>query len=177
MSQSSAVRVFVLLIVTVLVGAANAAAQDVTAPGATTSNVEIMKAVGPIAVAKADAVDATDNPCTTAAGFVDMPGMSVTFKFGGTASSPVIVLFQGEWIPNVDRALIRLVIDNVVQSGPGDGASPFAPHEGTIVATNGFNFISDSLAPKVAHTAKIQWSSVGGGAVCVDERSLIVLHK
>ena len=38
-------------------------------------------------------------------------------------------MFQGEWIPNTGRALLRLLVDNVVVSGPGDAASPFAATE------------------------------------------------
>ena len=52
-------------------------------------------------------------------------------------------MFQGEWIPNTGRALLRLLIDGVIQTGPGDNASPFAAHEGTQDATNGFNFITN----------------------------------
>src|SRR5262245_47294193 len=60
-----------------------------------------------------DAVDATDNPCTSSTTFVDMPGMTKTFTQGSTDEA--IVMFTGEWIPNTGRALIRLLIDGVVQ--------------------------------------------------------------
>jgi hypothetical protein len=86
-----------------------------------------------------------------------------------------VVMFTGEWIPNTGRALIRLVVDGVVQAGPGDAASPFSPHEGTVVGTNGFNFITNPLGAG-AHTAKIQWSTTGS-QVCIDERSMIVMHR
>ena len=120
-----------------------------------------------------DAVDASDNPCTSSTTFVDMPGMTKTFNQGATDEA--IVMFTGEWIPNTGRALIRLVIDGVVQSGPGDAASPFAPHEGAVVATNGFNFVSNALGIG-NHTAKIQWATTGS-QVCIDERSMIVMHR
>jgi hypothetical protein len=84
-------------------------------------------------------------------------------------------MFTGEWIVNTGRALIRLVVDGVVQPGPGDGASAFVPHEGTVVGTNGFNFLTTALAAG-GHTAKIQWSTTGS-QVCIDERSMIVLHR
>jgi len=67
-------------------------------------------------------------------------------------------MFQGEWIPNTGRALLRLLIDGVVQSGPGDAASPFAAHEGTPDTTNGFNFITDLQTNATSHTAKVQWA-------------------
>ena len=108
--------------------------------------------------------------------------MAVSFgistAFGSSAR--VLALFQGEWF-NHDRALLRLVIDGVVQTGPGDSISPFAADSGDdagviIDETNGFNFISNALRTGVAHTAKIQWASVAGKQICVDERSLIVLR-
>jgi len=120
-----------------------------------------------------DAVDATDNPCTSSTAFVDMPGMTKTFFQGSTDEA--LVMFTGEWISNTGRAMIRLLIDGVVQAGPGDAASPFAPHEGTGVATNGFNFITNALGVG-NHTAKIQWSTTGS-QICVDERSIIVMHR
>jgi hypothetical protein len=125
---------------------------------------------------RADAVDATDNPCTTSAAFVDLPGMTRAFSIAGRANDEVVVLFQGEWIPNTGRALLRLAIDGVVVPGPGDAAAPFAPHEGTGVATEGFNFFTGKLVPG-GHTAKIQWASADGAQVCVDERSMVILHK
>ena len=82
-------------------------------------------------------------------------------------------MFQGEWIPNTGRALLRLLIDGVVQTGPGDAASPFAAHEGTEDSTNGFNFITNPQRNAATHTAKIQWASVFGDSICVDERSMV----
>jgi hypothetical protein len=159
-------------------GNAGAAAGDPTRPGV---------AVGPAATpgvqfsgsaSRWDAIDQTDNPCTASTGYVDMPGMSVAFT-SGTAHQRIIIMFQGEWIGGIDRALIRAVVDGVPLSGPGDAGAPFAPHEGTGVATNGFNFISDDVPSSLFHPhhiVKIQWASVGGESVCIDERSLVVLR-
>ncbi len=118
-------------------------------------------------------IDAKDNPCTSSRTYVDMPNMKLTF----TTAGRVIANFQGEWIsgsPN-NRALLRLVIDGKVQSGPGDNSSPFSPHEGTQISTNGFTFISDTLTSGL-HIAKIQWAA-SAGKVCVDERSFVIYHK
>src|SRR5262249_3495059 len=125
-----------------------------------------------------DGVDATDNPCTTSLfpNYVDMPGMSVTYAQGGTSPSKVIAMFQGEWIPNTGRAFLRLVIDGVVQTGPGDASSTFAAHDLSDDETNGFNFISDQQTQGVTHTAKIQWSTLND-QICVDERSLLIFHR
>lgn len=127
------------------------------------------------------AKDANDEQCTTSTSYVDMPGTSVTFVIPGTAKKRVLALFQGEWFNN-DRALARVVVDGVVQPGPGDSASPMALNSGNdagsiIDSTNGFNFITNGLSPRVTHTLKVQWASVGGGQICVDERSLIVLRS
>lgn len=118
------------------------------------------------------AIDATEDICTSSTSYVNMPGMVVNFN--KTESSPVIVMFQGEWATK-GRALLRLVIDNIVQPGPGDDTSPFSVHELSSYATNGFNFISRRLQPG-AHTARIQWAALSG-SVCVDERSMVVLHR
>jgi hypothetical protein len=122
------------------------------------------------------AINQTDTQCTTSTAYAAIPGTSV--RFGG--SGKVVAMFQSEWFNN-DRALIRLVIDGTVQSGPGDDGSPFAANSGndagsSIDMTNGFNFISDTLGPG-PHRATIFWASVGGGQICVDERSLVVLSK
>jgi hypothetical protein len=162
-----------------LVGAATSrSAKDRTAPNQAAVPRSVSKLSTAGGSAKFNGIDLTDNPCTTVStDYVDIPGTSVRFSFGGQVNRSVLVLFQGEWIPNSGRALIRLLIDGVVQSGPGDASSPFAAHEGTGDDTNGFNFISDPLTPGVVHTATIQWESVFGDSICVDERSLVVLHS
>jgi hypothetical protein len=122
------------------------------------------------------AIDQNDNQCTTSTTYVLMPGTSITFSGRGR----VVAMFQAEWFNN-DRALLRLVVDGNVQSGPGDDGSPFAANSGNdagsaIDMTNGFNFISDPLGLG-SHTVRIFWASVGGGQICVDERSLVVLSR
>jgi len=124
--------------------------------------------------------NATDTQCTTSTSFVDMPGMSVTFTISGKTSQTVLALFQGEWF-NSDRALARILVNGTVQPGPGDSASPIALDSGndagaSVDETNGFNFITKLLKPGVK-TLKVQWASVGGKQICVDERSLIVERK
>jgi hypothetical protein len=138
---------------------------------------EAVTAVSNVATGKADAVDTSDNQCTSSASFVDMPGMSETFTFGGTASRPVLVLFQGRWNNAAEgHAIIRLVIDGVVQPGPGASVTLHEDDASADLETNGFNFISAPLAPGT-HTAKIQWQKFAGAVICVGTRSLIVLHK
>jgi hypothetical protein len=128
-----------------------------------------------IPTGKADAVDSGSEPCTAAPFYNDMPDMSKTFRLAGTVSRPVIVLFQGQWTVVTDSALIQLTIDGVVQSPeiivdarpsgvPGDNES------------HGYNFVTNALAPGM-HTATIQWRDGGGGPACIDDRSMIILHK
>jgi hypothetical protein len=117
-----------------------------------------------------------DLVCTSSSVYVDMPSMKVTFKTHGPPN-PAIVLFQGEWhVKGSAIAALRLVIDNVVQTGPGDDNSPFAAHSGSRFETNGFNFISNVLRSGT-HTAKIQWATRSAGQACVNERTMIVLHR
>jgi len=159
--------------------AQRAAGGDETAPSELGASPQPLKSVSNGVLSRFDAIDATDNPCETSTTFVDMPGMTKTYSQGGPVGgkSRSIVMFQGEWIPNTGRALLRLLIDGVIQTGPGDNASPFAAHEGTQDATNGFNFITNQQTNAASHTAKIQWASVFGDSICVDERSLVILHR
>jgi hypothetical protein len=164
-------------------GASAGGRSDPTTPhkaaGAVRNSPVGLQVNGPIG--NFSARDANDEQCTTSTAYVDMPGMSVSFTISGTAKRHVVALFQGEWFNN-DRALARVVVDGVVQTGPGDSASPMALDSGndagsSVDQTNGFNFITDNLAPRVRHTLTVQWASVGGGSICVDERSLIVLRR
>jgi hypothetical protein len=150
--------------------AAAAGARPASQPG-----VQVNGAIGHFS-----SQNATDTQCTTSTSFVDIPGMSVTFTIGGTARQTVLALFQGEWFNN-DRALARIVVNGFVVPGPGDNLSPVAMDSGndaggSVDETNGFNFITNALKPGVK-TLKVQWASVGGHQICVDERSLIVERK
>ncbi len=141
------------------------------------SPAAISKEVSNVPTGKADAVDATIVGCTLSPQFNDMPDMAKSFKLGGTAAQPVIVLFQGEWTSFMPGSgvLIQLAIDQFAQSAQINLA--FRPSgEPDLVETHGFNFISDALAPGT-HTAKILWKSNGAGQVCVRGRTMIVLHK
>jgi hypothetical protein len=122
------------------------------------------------AINKFDAVDTNEAVCAAPTAFENMPGMLVSFKSGGTTTRPVAVLFQGVI---GDRGVeIRLTIDGVVQSGPSNVVLNFEtpPSAGT----RGFNFLSNPLPPGL-HVARIQWRAVG--FICIQDRSLIVLHK
>jgi hypothetical protein len=139
----------------------------------------VSKTVANVPTGKADAIDRTDIPCTVSPNYTDMPATSVTFKLGGTAPRPVLVLMEGQWfLPNDGVTIrIRLLIDGVVQSGPTDVLVAERPAGVALIdGTHGFNFVSDPLVPGT-HTAKIQWHDNGVNFGCVTNRSLIVLHK
>jgi hypothetical protein len=150
---------------------------DQSAPGLAAESAGAAVVTSGLAkIAKADYVHLTDAQTTSSMNYEDMPGMAKTFTIAGTGKDEVVVMFQAEWQTSTGRALIRLVIDDVVQAGPGENGSPFVPHEGEAWSTNGFNFISQPLSPG-KRTAKIQWASESGAFITVDERSMIILHR
>jgi hypothetical protein len=116
------------------------------------------------------------NQCSITAAFTTIPGMVQTFFLGGTANDEVIVTFQASWsgvTQQFDTAFVRLTVDNVVQ--PTNVSVPiFGGADGT--NTHGFTWISSSLAPG-SHTARIQWRTDLGSTLCVDDRTLVVLHR
>ena len=116
------------------------------------------------------------NQCSITTVFATIPGMTQTFTLGGTANDEVVVTFQASWsgvTEQFDTAFVRLTIDGAVQ--PTNVSVPiFAGAEGT--NTHGFTWISGSLAPG-NHTARIQWRTDLGSTLCVDDRTLVVLHR
>jgi hypothetical protein len=149
-------------------------------PNAPTHVAAARKTAADVPTGKADAVSLSgDIPCTVSPNYTDMPGMSVTFKLGGSASRPVIVLMQGQWFmphEGVD-VRVRLLVDGAVQSGPTEVLVAQRPAGNSLTdGTHGFDFISNSLTPGT-HTAKIQWHDNGVNSGCVANRTLIVMHK
>jgi hypothetical protein len=113
--------------------------------------------------------------CTTTTTFIDIPAMSKSFTVSGKVKAAVVVMFQGSIVQNgtspVDAGSIRLLVDGVVQQP--DSVRVTSNHQG---GTNGFNFVTTVLRPGT-HTARIQWETDQGGAMCIDSRSLVILHK
>jgi hypothetical protein len=173
-SQLVCAALFALMAPTLIwIGRSSAGPAGLAQPGA------ISKTVANVPTGKADAVSLTDIPCTISPNYTDMPGTSVTFKLGGTAPRPVLVLLEGQWFfPNEGVTVrVRLVIDGVVQSGPTEVLVAERPTGVALVdGTHGFNFVSDTLFAGT-HTAKIQWHDNGVNFGCVTNRTLIVMHK
>jgi hypothetical protein len=129
-------------------------------------------------VGKFSGVDEIVFDCTSSTTFVNIPGLSRTFGHGAGAAEEVVVMLQGAFSwnsvsPN-DTAYVRLLIDNQVQ-GPGDQV-PLKSVDGFGSGTHGFNWQSKALTPGT-HSVRVQWRSDLGSQLCVDARSLIVLHK
>ena len=128
-------------------------------------------------VGKFSGVDEVIFACTTSTTFVNVPALSRTFTLGAGASEEVVAMLQGAFsmtrVSPFDTAFVRLLIDNVVQ-GPGDQVPLKSADD--FGSTHGFNWQSKVLAPGV-HTARVQWRTDLGSELCVDARSLIVLHK
>jgi hypothetical protein len=128
---------------------------------------------GPIT--KFDGTDEIVEACTTSTNWVNMPQMTRTFTVGGTTSASVASMFQGslslDSSHQFDTGFIRLTIDGNAQS-PGT-IPAIAPGER---GTHGFNWASAALTTG-SHTARVQWRTDLGSSLCVDARSLLVLHR
>ena len=126
-------------------------------------------------VTKFDGTKAVINNCSITTAFQTISGMTQTFTLGGTANDEVVVMFQATWSGQTDpfdTAFVRLTIDNLEQ--PTNVSVPiFGGGNGSF--THGFNWISKTLTPG-NHTARIQWRTDLGSFLCVDDRSLVVLH-
>jgi hypothetical protein len=122
---------------------------------------------------KFNGVDEIVEACTTGRSFGSMPQMARSFSVGGSASEEVVVMFQGSLSLSgdpLDTGFIRLLIDDVEQT-PGVVPAIGAGERGT----HGFNWQSAPLSPG-SHRARVAWRTDLGGTLCVDARSLIVLH-
>ncbi len=127
-------------------------------------------------ISKFDGVDEIVNVCTTTTTFTTMPAMTRMFTLGGSVNDEVVAMFQGFLELDTsggafDTGFLRLTIDGA-QQGPGVIPVIGAGERGT----HGFNWQSKALTPG-SHTARVQWRTDLGGSLCVDARSLIVLHK
>jgi hypothetical protein len=120
---------------------------------------------------KFDGIDEIVEECTTATSFERMPQAAKSFSV--SASNEVVAMFQGSLSLSgdpLDTGFIRLTIDGVEQT-PGVVPAIGAGERGT----HGFNWQSAPLSPG-RHRARVEWRTDLGGTLCVDARSLIILH-
>lgn len=128
-------------------------------------------------ISKFNGVDEIVFVCTNSTTFVNVPGLARSFSQGAGAAEEVVAMLQGSFSMNrvspFDTAFVRLLIDGVVQ-GPGNQVPIKSSDD--FGSTHGFNWQSRPLAAG-AHTAQVQWRTDLGSDLCVDARSLIILHK
>lgn len=127
-------------------------------------------------ISRFDGVDEIVEECTNSTSFVNMPQMTRTFTLGGSADEEVVGMFQGALSLDgsggtFDTGFLRLRVDGVQQS-PGEIPAIGANDRGT----HGFNWQTMPLTPG-SHTARVQWRTDLGSTLCVDARSLIVVHR
>lgn len=124
-----------------------------------------------------DGIDEVIEHCTNSTTFVNMPQMSRTFTLGGTGGDEVVAMFTGSLSMDssggqFDTGFLRLIVDGVQQT-PGE-VPAIAPDDR---GTHGFNWQTKAVTKGVPHTVKVQWRTDLGSTLCVDARSLLVLHK
>lgn len=127
-------------------------------------------------ISRFDGRDEIIEACTTTTSFATIPAMTRSFTLGGTGNDEVVVMFQGAFSMDTgggafDTGFLRLTIDDV-QQPPGVVPAVEPGSRGT----HGFNWQSAPLTPG-SHTARIQWRTDLGSQLCVDARSVIILHK
>jgi hypothetical protein len=129
-------------------------------------------------------VDAPPAISTTSAAFVDMPGMSVTFKILGTVNVCVKVEFSAyTFAANAPVAnqlmMVRALMDGATVGSPAEvqfSGDDDEDADGDWARSHAFNFVLPTVAPGT-HTIKIQWRSFFGGTVFAHSRSMFVHHK
>lgn len=132
-------------------------------------------------ISKFDGVDGIEFKCTTGTGFVIMQDMTRTFTLPAGSPASVVVMFNGALNLSssaADTGFLRLTVDSQVV-GPGDQVPAIGTETGNPEAEedgHGFTWQTKPLAPGI-HTARILWRTDGGSRLCVDARSLIILHK
>jgi hypothetical protein len=124
-------------------------------------------------ITKFDGVDEIIEACTTTSTFKNVPQMTKTFTQGAPGS--VAVMFQGalslDTSSSFDTGFLRLTVDGVQQT-PGEVPAIGSGDRGT----HGFNWQTAPLGAG-AHTARVQWRTDVNSQLCVDARSLLVLHR
>jgi hypothetical protein len=133
-----------------------------------------------VKISKFDATDNYISLSTPSCGdgsvrdYFDVPGMTKTFKLGGTASRPVTVTYSGDMITQGTTGELRFLVDGT-QEGTGlydvRGDDPSTPS----TQPTGFTALTPPLSPG-NHTVEIQYSGERG--YCFDgPQTLVILHS
>jgi hypothetical protein len=126
-----------------------------------------------VKISKFDAADnyiPNGSPVCGNGSYFDIPGMTKTFKLGGTGSRPVTVTYSGGVAADsTDRATFRLLVD-----GTQEGAGIWAI-SGPLSELTGFTALTPPLSPG-NHTVEIQF--LGAAGFCVlGPQTLVILHS
>ena len=121
------------------------------------------------------ATEAGTEDCTSSTTFVEMPKTKFSFSSKG---GDAVFMFQGQFGAFTSTAgnspILRLVVDgNIV----GLGVVGSLLNGANQIQTFGYNAFA--TLERGEHEAWVEWHTFGGAAPisCVEDRSLIVLHK
>jgi hypothetical protein len=172
MSSGKALFVRVGVVSLVILGqtAARTTAQTATTPDGAQTTATLMTGAG--LIRGFNGVQELESTCTSSEPFEEMAGMSLLLRTRG----PLVAMFQGQFGAFETTAGARVVINIEVDGEILGSARAIGADVGTQLVTFGFNAFSRPLAPG-PHRVKVTWHTFPAGArVCVEERSLIVLH-
>ena len=103
------------------------------------------------------------------------------FTQGGTAAEEIVVTFSGVFSPQgavADAAVVRLVVSGTgVGDHAGAGVRIYDTAGGTTARS--YTFVSDApgVNPGAARVRIQMRSDTGGDGICVDQRTLVILHQ
>jgi hypothetical protein len=135
-----------------------------------------------VKISKFDATDTfiSSAACAPQGGWADMPGVSKTFKLGGTAARPVLVSYSGALVVDTRNSSgqLRVLVDGA-QVGLGAYGENNPDDFDAIGRVTTFTVLTPALSPG-NHTVVIQWGmALGWGtALCGNGPStLTILHS
>jgi hypothetical protein len=131
-----------------------------------------------VKISKFDATDTNlgnSGTCGPSDNWADIPGMTKTFKLGGTGSRPVTVTYSGgvEFVGGLGGSFLRLLVD-----GTQEGAGTYEIEEGAnsnTFSTTGFTALTPPLTPG-NHTVEIQ-SDPASDLCFIGPQTLVIFHS
>jgi hypothetical protein len=174
---AAVVILLVLAITTVAIGATRHPSNGLAGLSSTKPATVI---TGGCKAAKINFATNDSNSVTTSSSFATLPGMSVTFTIGGTASSCITAEYSGQaFAPAGALINIVAVLDGVTIAGPGEvqlAGDTDENGDGKWSRSYAMQFAWPTVAPGT-HTVSIQWRSFFGTTVSINKGSLVVQHK
>lgn len=129
-----------------------------------------LQPAGQVRMAAVSAFDAINTTSTT---FIDVPGLSTTFKVAAGKHADVVIQFSGEM--NSPSALyMRAIVDGAAANPNNAGSGPqMFWGVGGGATSQTFNFYQFGLGAG-SHTVKMQWDGLSGSQF-MSYRSMVVL--